>query len=61
MAYSLGVASDGYPPVPAPEFTDPLPGYAHVGEKRTPASYSIPQDLNLTFNLLGSVPWCSSW
>ena len=51
------VPSDGFPPVPAPEFTDPPPGYAYVGEKRTPASYSIPQDLKQRLN--GAVRYAS--
>ena len=46
----VDVANDGFPPVPAPEFADPLPGYAYVGEKRPPASYSIPQDLKQRLN-----------
>ena len=40
----------GFPAVPSPEFTDPLPGYSHVGEQCTAASYRIPQELKQRVN-----------
>ena len=44
------MTNTGFPAVPAPEFTDPLPGYSYVGEQCVAASYRIPDELKRRTN-----------
>jgi hypothetical protein len=38
------------PPLPSPDDYAPLLGYDHVGEQRTPVSYTIPEDIKQRLN-----------